>query len=99
MSPAAWTFWGLVIPAFLGNAVALTALFVRAGRTATEVAQVNRAVNHQPPGAPTLVERVEKLEVHREETHEHWRWERRALAAIARNTGTVLPPHPREEHS
>lgn len=97
MSAAAWGF----LSVFVTQAVILTGLFVRQGRQGVSVAEINRAVNHQPKDAPTLVERVGVLEGRTEELATHGRahrdWEHQALNALAFHVGCVLPPHPKEQ--
>lgn len=89
ISEATWGFLGVLV----ANAVILAGLFVRSGRTSTAVGQINRAVNHQPEGSPTLVERVGRIET---ETTAHRHWEHLAFNAIADEIGVELPPHPKE---
>lgn len=89
MSEGAWGFLGLLV----AQSVALTALLINARRTRQDVKQVNRAVNHQPEGAPTLVERVGRIE---KETSAHRTWEHAAFHALARHVGCELPPSPEE---
>jgi hypothetical protein len=89
LSDAGWGFLGIAIT----QLVIFAALFVRSGRTGREVSQINRAVNHQPDGSPTLVERVGRIE---DETIAHRRWEHEAFSAIATEIGVTLPDHPKE---
>lgn len=57
----------------------------------TEVGQINRAVNHQPDGASTLVQRVQTIE---RETRQHRRWEAEAMQLIGNQLGIEIPPPP-----
>lgn len=96
VSEATWAFLGVLIT----QAVIFAGLFVRSTRTGRDVAQINRAVNHQPDGSPTLVERVGRIEARTEviesDTKAHRDWEHSAFSAIADQIGVALPPHPKE---
>jgi len=96
MSPAAWAFLGVMV----SQGVVLAGMFVQQRRTAAEVSQVNRAVNHQPDGSATLVQRVGAIETQlddfKTETGVNREWEHKAFRALAKEVGCVLPPHPRE---
>jgi hypothetical protein len=86
-----WGFFAAVVT----NAVILIGLYVRQGKQRTVLDQVNRAVNHQPEGSPTLVERVVAVEERTEqlatETVAHRAWEHRVFAALAHHVGFNLP--------
>jgi len=94
MSDGAWGLAGVVVVQLAG----ILALFVNSRRTRIDVKAINRAVNHQPEDAPTLVERVGSIEVRTEAievtTAVHRDWEHQAFSAIARQLGTTLPPYP-----
>lgn len=91
MSDGAWGFAGVAL-------TAVVALLVQQGRTLRQTKQINRAVNHQPSDAPTLVERVGSIEARTEVIEEqhvlHRQWEQEAFSAIAHQIGTTLPPYP-----
>lgn len=96
ISEATWAFLGVLVT----NAVILAGLFIRQGKQARSVEQINRAVNHQPEGSATLVERVGTLEdltdTIVDETRIHRSWEWNALGALAHHVGCVLPVEPEE---
>lgn len=96
VSDSTWTFLGVLIT----NVVILVGLFVRQGKQGTKVEQINRAVNHQPAGSPTLVDRVgavEKLAADlASDTAVHRDWERQVFIAIADEIGVKLPPLPKK---
>lgn len=52
----------IIIGAFAGGLGGLAAFSWTIVRMARGISQINRAVNHQAPGAPTLVERVARME-------------------------------------
>lgn len=87
ISDSAWGFWGLLVT----QTCALVALLINARRTRRGVDQVNRAVNHQPEGMPTLVERVGRIET---EAAAHRSWEAKVFDAIGSQLGIDLPPPP-----
>lgn len=62
----------------------------------TKVDQINTAVNHQPEGASTLVQRVQAIEA---EAQAHRRWEAAAMQLIGQQLGIAIPPPPEEEPS
>jgi hypothetical protein len=82
-------FW-----AFSG--IAVTQLVILAGMliNGRRVKQVNRAVNHQPEGSLTLVERVGRIE---RETTAHRDWESEVFHLIAGQIGVTLPSNPKKE--
>jgi hypothetical protein len=82
-------FW-----AFSG--IAVTQLVILCGMllNARRVKQVNRAVNHQPEGSLTLVERVVRIE---HETKAHRSWENQVFHLIAAELGVSLPSNPPKE--
>jgi hypothetical protein len=55
------------------------------------VAQVNKAVNHQRTGEPTLVERVKNIEARLEEGSKNFSFQTDCLRAIANHVGLNLP--------
>ena len=91
MSAAAWTFGGVVVT----NLVILVGMFRRQGKQGKTIDDVNRAVNHQPGNAPTLINRVMAVEAtvdnFKIETQEHRDWEHRVFAALAHHVGFHLP--------
>jgi hypothetical protein len=97
VSEATWGFLGVLV----ANAVILAGLFLRQGKQSYKVDQINKAVNHQPEGSPTLVERVGTVEQLAaelaEETAAHRTWEHKAFTAIAEQIGVTLPPLPAKE--
>ena len=56
-----------------------------------KVDEINHAVNNVPKGAPTLVQRVDRLEDGHERFESHHQWECNALQLIADNIGVNLP--------
>lgn len=94
MSPAAWGFFGLMVT----QGVVLVGILRQQRRTGHEVSQVNRAVNDQPVGVATLVERVgvigDDVEQIKGETVAHREWERKVFIALAKEVGVELPRHP-----
>ena len=97
LSEAGWAFFGVVVVQFF----ALAGLYVQSRKTGTEVAQVNRAVNHQPEGSATLVQRVGSIEDEiasfKAETAEHRRWEHRLFRSMGNHVGFAVPAHPTED--
>jgi hypothetical protein len=92
ISEGTWAFLGVL----LTNAVILIGLFVRQGRIASGVRDVNRAVNHQPEDHPTLIQRVASLEKASRIGGRHREWEHEALRVISIEIGCVLPDYPDE---
>lgn len=90
LSDAAWGFLGLLV----FHAAALIALLINSHRTRVSINDVNRAVNHQPVGSPTLVERVGSIE---RDYASHRCWVQTSLRAVAAQVGTSLPPNPHQE--
>jgi len=97
LSEAGWAFFGIVVVQFF----ALAGLYMQSRRTGTEVKQVNRAVNHQPEGSATLVQRVGSIEDEiasfKAETAEHRRWEHRLFQSMGSHVGFTVPPHPAKD--
>lgn len=92
MSPAAWGFLGLLVT----QVVILAGMMLNrrdAKHTRSEVSQINRAVNHQPAAAPTLVQRVERIE---RTIAAHRQWEVDAITSIANHVGADIPPEPKD---
>lgn len=58
-------------------------------RTWSKVKVIDRAVNHVPPGTPTLISQVSEL-------RQAECWNRQAVQMIAARLGVDLPPHPSE---
>ena len=85
--------WG-VISVLIVQLTGLVVLLIKMSRTQREVSQVNRAVNHVKPGAPTLIERVAALE---REQARHRDWTYDSMCAIAHQLGVKLPPPPDNE--
>jgi hypothetical protein len=56
-----------------------------------KVDQINTAVNHQPEGSSTLVQRVQTIE---SDQRDHRRWEGQVMALIADQLGIRIPPPP-----
>lgn len=60
----------------------------------TKVDQINTAVNHQPEGESTLVQRVQLIE---RDSKAHRRWEAEVMALIGAQLGIEIPPPPQED--
>jgi hypothetical protein len=90
LSEPAWGFLGVLAV----QTVILVSLYWQTHRGRKEISSINRAVNHQPSSAPTLVQRVGEIE---HDSGVHRRWVHDALHAIAVHVGCLLPPLP-EEH-
>ena len=92
ISEGTWAFLGVLVT----NMVVLVGLFLRVSKQSKSVEQINRAVNHQSEDAPTLIERVVKVESRTEElaweTSKHRQWQARVFTALARHVGMALPP-------
>ena len=92
ISEGTWAFLGVLVT----NMVVLVGLFLRVNKQAKSVEQINRAVNHQGDEAPTLIERVVRVEARTEElaveTVKHRQWQARVFTALARHVGMTLPP-------
>jgi hypothetical protein len=97
VSEAGWAFLGIVVVQFF----ALAGLYVQSRKTSTGVAEVNRAVNHQPTGSATLVQRVgsseDEIASFKAETAEHRRWEHRLFRSMGNHVGFTVPAHPTED--
>jgi tetrahydromethanopterin S-methyltransferase subunit G len=63
-----------------------------------KVDQINTAVNHQPIGAATLVQRVQQIEQHMRETSA---WQTEVMVLLGKQLGVDIPPppHQREDPS
>jgi hypothetical protein len=98
ISDGTWAFLGVLIT----NGVILVGLFRRVGRQGQSMEMINRAVNHQEPGASTLIDRVITVERRTEEiareTAEHRRWQDRMFTALAHHVGMTLPRHDDDSH-
>jgi hypothetical protein len=55
------------------------------------VAEVNKAVNHQKTGEPTLVDRVKNIEARLQEGNKNFHYQNECLRAIANHVGLDLP--------
>lgn len=99
VSDAAWGFFGVFVTAFASIVLALMTVLRRQVRMSTAVAEINRAVNHQPTDGPTLVERVISVERRQEEASAHRLWEVTAFSHLAHHVGCVLPPYPHHTES
>jgi hypothetical protein len=55
------------------------------------VAEVNKAVNHQKTGEPTLVDRVKNIEARLQEGNKNFYYQNECLRAIANHVGLELP--------
>jgi len=97
MSDAGWAFLGVLSVQF----VALAGLYVQSRKTGTQVTQVNRAVNHQPEGTATLVQRVGTIEKEivsfKEETEKHRCWEYGVFQLMGEHVGFRVPVRPTED--
>ena len=62
-----------------------------ASRSHRAISRIDRAVNHQPDDAPTLIQRVIRLEENQAVTAA---WTGDALLALAGQIGVELPPRP-----
>jgi hypothetical protein len=90
ISEGTWAFLGVLV----ANAVLLFGLFYRQSGMRVAVDQINTAVNHQPEGDPTLIERVITLELQAQNGHLHRDWEREAFQLLAHEVGAHLPEYP-----
>jgi len=64
---------------------------VIASRNRQAIQRIDRAVNHQPDDAPTLIQRVVRLEENQEV---HAVWTQTVLEAVAHEVGVAIPPRP-----
>jgi hypothetical protein len=83
ISEAGWGFLGVLAT----QTVILVSLLINSHRTRRNSEQINRAVNHVPPGSPTLIARVVSVEKNQD-------WQGECIVAIARHVGATLPPKP-----
>lgn len=90
LSDGAWATVGLSITQF----GALFALILQNRRNGRKLNEVGRAVNNVPPGRPTLVQRVERLEEMGQRRDDYLV---QALTILADQLGVKLPPPPNQE--
>jgi hypothetical protein len=83
ISEAGWGFLGVLTT----QTVILIGLLINSHRTRRNSEQINRAVNHVPPGSPTLIARVVSVEKNQD-------WQGDCIIAIAQHVGAHLPPKP-----
>lgn len=62
-----------------------------AARNRKAIRRIDRAVNHQPDDAPTLIQRVIRLEVNQTS---HSTWTATVLENLAKQIGVDIPPRP-----
>jgi hypothetical protein len=93
ISEGTWAFLGVLTT----QIVVLVALFVRQGRNATSLEQINTAVNHQGKDEPTLVQRVVNVEQAVASAGVHRSWEKQAFTTLAHHVGCTLPPYPHHD--
>lgn len=77
-------------------AVALPGLKATVEAIDTKVDQINTAVNHQPEGESTLVQRVQAIE---RDSKAHRSWEAEVMHLIGAQLGIDIPPPPKEDPS
>lgn len=90
LAEAGWEFFSVLVV----NLFAVVVLFIRQGRIGVKVDQVNTAVNHQPVGSRTLVQRIASIEI---DTAAHRLWEHAAFSMLAKQVGCKLPTYPHQE--
>ena len=81
---------GASIPAVLSFALGVLVL-VRQKATHTTLKEIDRAVNNQPVGTPTIVQRVASIERH---VRVHHQWQTECVSAISVQLGVRLPVPP-----